>query len=285
MNAAIPILGAWLTAGVTAPQAGPAAPQAVAPDPAASELRLNPAQPDFTLLALPTTLRVPRHKTAFRVTHRFLRPLASGDFGDLLNDFFGFDAGAQIGLELRYGLFRGTQVGIHRTSGKTIQFFGQHDALPQTDGRPFGLSALVSIEGIDNFREEYAPAIGLLLSREFQESGALYLEPMWVGNANPLPDDVGGDQDDSTLLVGIGGRWRVRPTVYVVGEVAPRLAGYDAGVMHASFGVEKRAGGHSFQINFSNSFGTTLAQVARGGFTNDDWYIGFNISRKFWRGR
>ena len=76
---------------------------------------INFAQPDFTLLALPTTLRVPRHKSAFRVTHRFGRPLGAGDFGDLLEDLFGLDNGAVIGLEYRFGLFRGAQVGIHRT--------------------------------------------------------------------------------------------------------------------------------------------------------------------------
>ena len=36
-----------------------------------------------------------------------------------------------------------------------------------------------------------------------------------------------------------------------------------------------------FQINFSNGIGTTLANVARGGTARDDWYIGFNLSRKF----
>jgi hypothetical protein len=73
----------------------------------------------------------------------------------------------------------------------------------------------------------------------------------------------------------------VRPTVYVVFEAAPRVGGFDPGVTHFSFGLEKRAGGHLFQLNFSNDFGTTLAQIARGGFNNDDWYLGFNISRKF----
>ncbi len=47
------------------------------------------------------------------------------------------------------------------------------------------------------------------------------------------------------------------------------------------FGIEKRAGGHTFQMNFSNGIGTTFAQIARGGSGRDDWYIGFNISRKF----
>jgi hypothetical protein len=46
--------------------------------------------------------------------------------------------------------------------------------------------------------------------------------------------------------------------------------------------LEQRAGGHVFQLNFSNGFGTTLAQVARGGSRRDDWYLGFNLSRKFY---
>src|SRR5688572_19048779 len=65
---------------------------------------VDPLQPDFNLAALPTTLRMPVGKWAFRVTHRFTRPLGQGDFGDLVSDAFGFDGGAQIGLELRFGL-------------------------------------------------------------------------------------------------------------------------------------------------------------------------------------
>jgi len=50
---------------------------------------------------------------------------------------------------------------------------------------------------------------------------------------------------------------------------------------HLSFGFEGRVGGHSFQLNFSHDFATTLATMARGAGTGDDWYIGFNLSRKF----
>ena len=44
---------------------------------------LNRSQPDFTLINLPTGLRLPKWKSAFRVTHRFTRALGEGDFGDL----------------------------------------------------------------------------------------------------------------------------------------------------------------------------------------------------------
>ncbi|MDA1185884.1 MAG: DUF5777 family beta-barrel protein, partial [Acidobacteria bacterium] len=106
-------LVACLPAQVAAQAAAPAG--QIEDDP---DLDLNPLQPDFVVITMPTTLRVPRHKSSFRVTHRFGRPLGSGDFGSLVEDLFGLDSGAQIGLEYRFGLLRGTQVGIHRTSDR-----------------------------------------------------------------------------------------------------------------------------------------------------------------------
>ncbi len=241
---------------------------------------VNFAQPDFNLAALPTSLRLPRYKSAFRVTHRFGRPLGDGSFGDLAGDLFGLDAGGVIGLEYRFGVIRGGQVGIHRTSDRTIQFFSQYDVRTQRDGFPLGITALASVDGTNNFKDSYSPALGVVLSREVGERAALYLEPVWVNNTNELPSEL--VDDNSTVLLGLGARVRVRPTIYLLLEAVPRLAGYDPGSNHISFGVEKRAGGHLFQLNFSNSVATTLAQIARGGLNNDDWYIGFNISRKFY---
>ena len=242
---------------------------------------VNLAQPDFSLASLPTTLRLPRYKSAFRITHRFGRPLGEGDFGDLVEDLFGLDNGALIGLEYRFGIFRGAQIGIHRTSNKTIQFFGQYSVRNQRDGFPIGIDAYLSAEGTNNFRDSYSPGVGVLLSREFGDRAAVYVEPVWVNNTNTLPEELVDDND--TFIVGVAGRLRILPTVYVLLEAAPRVGGYDPGVTHVSFAVEKRAGGHNFQLNFSNGFGTTLADIARGGLNNDDWYLGFNISRKFFR--
>jgi hypothetical protein len=241
----------------------------------------NPSQPDFTIVNLPTTLRLPRFKSAFRVTHRFGRPLGSGTFGSLAEDLFGLDSGALVGLEYRFGLMRGLQVGILRTSNRTIEFFGQYSVLQQSETTPVGLGIIATIDGTDNFRAVYSPSIGVAVSREIGRAGAVYFEPIWVQNANPLPDlFTPAGEDNNTLLLGLGARLRVRPTIYIVGEFIPRV-GYDPGVHHGTFGIEKRAGGHSFQFNFSNGLGNTMGQLARGGTANDDWYIGFNISRKF----
>ena len=92
-------------------------------------------------------------------------------------------------------------------------------------------------------------------------------------------------------MVGIGARIRVSATVYVTGEVAraQRLATRarerilpEDNVTHASFAIEKRAGGHTVPDQFvGDANGTTMAQIARGGQPSNDWYLGFNISRKF----
>ncbi len=242
------------------------------------DLRVDALQPDFNLAALPTTLRMPLHKLSFRVTHRFTRPLGEGDFGDLASDFFGFDSGAQIGLELRYGLARGTQIGVHRTSERTTQIFGQHSFLNERDGKPIGLDAIATFEGANNLHEQYKSTLGTLVSRKVAGRAAVYAEPMFVINSNPQAD-VGAD--NNTLMLGLGARVRVRPSMYLVAEITPRLAWFDPGKSQVSFGLEGRAGGHLFQINFSNGFGTTLGQIANGAFNYDNWYIGFNIARKF----
>ena len=243
-------------------------------DPAAIRI----AEPDFTVVNLPTSLRLPKFGSAFRVTHRFGRALR-GDFDDIAGDLFGLDSGATIGLEYRFGIIPNGQIGIHRSSsGKTIEFFGQYSVFRQTAGAPIDVSALVTIEGMDNFQETKTPAFGAILSRTFGDWGAFYFQPAWVNNANPLPSELADDND--TFMYGLGARVRIRPTVYLVGEVAPG-SGFQPRSPHSAFGIEKRVGGHSFQLSFGTDSASTIGQIARGGGTSEDWYLGFHISRKF----
>ena len=263
-----------------APQQPPT-PQQPAPEPekADPDLRVDVLQPDFVISSLPTTLRLPRHKFGFMVTHRFDRSLGRGDLGDLASDFFGFDNGAQIGLELRYGLFSGTQVGIYRTSDRTIQLFGQQSLMQQKpDGHPLGMDVLVTLEGLNNLEGNKSGAFALIVSRKIAKRLAAYVEPMFIVNTNAV--DLPGTDND-TAMIGLGARLRVLPKMYLVGEITPRVAGYKPGVNQMSFGIEGRSGGHQFQLSFSNGLGTTLGQIARGGIDNNSWFIGFNISRKF----
>jgi hypothetical protein len=163
-----------------------------------------PAEPDFTLVSLPTTLRLPAGRWGFRVAHRFTRALGQGSFGDLASDFFGFDSGAIVGLEVRYGLLPGTQLSLLRTSDRTIQFLGQVSVIQQHDNRPFGLDALVGVQGFDNFTESYTGTFGANLSRRFGERGAAYVQPLFL--LHPLPESA--TASDSSFLPGLGARVR-----------------------------------------------------------------------------
>lgn len=234
------------------------------------------AEPDFRVLNLPSTLRLPRHGSNFQLTHRFNGNLRRGSLGGNAGNLFGLDQGAAVGFEYRFGIARHLQAAVYRTAiDKVFQFYTKYDAVRQGDSLPVSLSALVSVEGSDNFQERYSPALGLVVSRMAGDRLAVYATPVWVHNTAAL---LNIDRD--TFFVGIGGRVRVSSTVYVVAEVAPRASGYSPDKPAYGFGVEKRAGGHLFQINFNNGQGTTFGQLARGGFPNS-LYLGFNLARKF----
>jgi len=74
----------------------PASAPAQASDDAAA---LDMTEPDFYVVNVPTTMRLPLHKSSFRLTHRFGSNLRNGDFGDQAGNLFGLDSGAVIGLE------------------------------------------------------------------------------------------------------------------------------------------------------------------------------------------
>ena len=267
------ILSAAVVSAQTTTQPPAAATSAYDPDYA-----VQPTEPDFTLINLPTTLRLPTHKSDFHLTHRFLGNLEKGSFTDQLSNLFGLDNGAAIGLEYRFGIMRHLQGAVYRTNvDKETQFSAKWDPIEQSDSRPLSISGAFSIEGANNFRRDYAPAVGAVISRRVGQIAALYANPTWVHNTGPSTDLVKRD----TGFIGLGGRLHARPAMYLVAEVSPRIGGYVTGQPEFSFGLEGRVGGHVFQLNFSNTTGTTTLQTAHGGFPSS-LYLGFNLARKFY---
>ena len=241
---------------------------------------LQPAEPDYRVINLPTTLRLPLYKSNFELTHRFNGNLRRGDFGDQASSLFGIDQGATIGFEYRFAPLRHVEVAFYRENyDKTIQLYGKWDALHQKAGMPLSVSGLLSVEGGNNFRERYATSVGATISRQIDDAAAVYVVPMWVHNTTPLVSQITGITDN-TFFIGVGGRVRIRPTVYISAEVSPRVAGLVSNTAEYGFAIEKRAGAHVFQLNFSNSELSTFAQTAAGGLP-DSLFLGFNLTRKF----
>jgi uncharacterized beta barrel domain-containing protein DUF5777 len=278
-----------------APAAGP---PAQVPAPAATSDPAPAVELDQTVVNVQTTMPLKRHKSYFKITHRFARDLRRGSVGSLLEDGLGTDLGAIIGLEYRFGLTDNLQAGIHRSIlGKTINTFAKWDVLRQQDGGPVGMSLTASIEGQNNLHLDPQPGFSATFSRLYGTWLALYASPTYVHNAHTetlrlqheghshggaTATDVeikGVDSHDTTFL-GLGMRARVRETVSFVAEVSPRLAGYRPDRASWNIGIEKLTRGHVLQLNFGNSFDTTPGMIARGGSPHDV-YMGFNLSRKF----
>jgi hypothetical protein len=273
---------------VQQPAGGPAPQPTTAPATQAAteeddEAVLNPVEPDFVVVNLPTTLRLPLHKGNFRLNHRFAGNLRAGSFGENASNLFGLDQGAVIGFEYRFAVARHVEAAAYRSSfDKTIQLYGKYDALHQHGSMPFSLSAVGSVEGADNFQEKYAPAFGVTVSRTLFDHVAMYAVPMWVHNSAASLDAAShSEETHDTSYMGLGGRLLVIPTVTIVGEIIPRMSGYRPDEQAYGFGIEKRVGGHVFSLTFTNTFATTFAQLARGGAANT-LYLGFNLSRKFY---
>ncbi len=264
-----------------------------APPPPPSE----PGKPEVELntINLPTTLSLKRHQSYFRITHRFSRDLRRGDFGSLVEDLFSLDSGAVIGLEYRFGITDDLQAGVYRTAlSKTIQFFGRYDRWRQGDSLPVAISISGGVEALGNFQDNFQPSLAATFSRVVNPHIVLYATPAFVFNTQAVDALEGHDHDlpgaeedehshhDHTMFVGLGARVRLRPTTYVVGEYSPRLAGHDPAraVWGAAVEFVTRGGRHTFQLNFTNAFGTTPGQISRGG-SDHDVYLGFNLTRKF----
>ena len=289
-----------LAAGII-PGAAQTPPEQTAPEqaaeqqPADTQPPARPAEIELNITNLPTTRALRRHQSYFRLTHRFARDLRRGSFGQLAEDLFSLDSGAIIGLEYRFGITGNLQAGVHRSLlSKTIQLFGKFDGWRQGEGMPVSLSLIGSVEGLNNLQDDHQPAIVASVSRVVDEWLVLYATPGFVANTRAADFLTGHDHDlpgaegdehadhEHTAFLGLGTRVRLRPSVFVTGEYTPRIAGHDPGRGVWGVSVEKmtRGGGHTLQLNFTNSFGTTFGQLARGG-SDHDVYLGFNITRKF----
>jgi hypothetical protein len=278
-----------------------AQPPVTPPDPVPVQAPVKTVELDQAVVNVPTTMPLPRHKSYFRITHRFTRDFRRGSLGQLAEDGLGLDNGAIIGLEYRFGVTSNLQAGIHRSIlGKTIHTFAKWDVRRQAaDGLPFGLSVIAGIEAQNNLQLDPQPGISATFSRTQGTRLALYAAPTYIhdahtptlrlaheghdhGDGSPIVpgEAIPGEEHHDTVFIGLGARLRIRETVSLVGEVSPRVFGYRPDRAAWNVAIEKLTRGHVLQLNFGNNFDSTPGMVARGG-SKEAFYMGFNMSRKF----
>ncbi len=237
------------------------------------------------IINLPTTQSIRKNHFLFRISHRYRPAIDSG-----YDTFFGIDGPAFILLSFGYGISDNLNLTLARSN--LFQEFelsldwiilnqGKRPALPFSAAISIGTSLVTQTspgEGVfqsDNMKFN----LKFILSHQFSERLSFLLVPGYSSNTNhwePFPD--------GTLALGTGGRLMFFNDFSLVWEWIPVLSGYKANSNGWGLGVEKKIGGHVFQVFILNSTGLTSDQFISGGdfrLKDKDFRLGFNIFRKF----
>jgi cytochrome c oxidase subunit 2 len=272
---------------------------------------------DYRLVNVPTPKRVRKGSLNVHFTHRFTEPI--NDEG--AEDLFGFDGFSVSSFGFTYGLTERLYAYFYRSPinqgplFKTIELgFGYH-LLDEAGSSPIALSAFASVEGEDNFTEEYTYNIQAMMARSVTRyvnlffSPAVHINSNGQGRFNPRAEDFGVPESlarglelgQHTGSFGFGVNARVRPTTSLVFEYTPRV-GFKLGNVtpifdevtnqivgfennneaEIGFGVEKRIGRHAFTLTFSNTQTTTTSRYNSSNFAlpPSKFIIGFNLFRR-----
>ncbi len=236
------------------------------------------------LINLPTTQSIGKGEILFRVSHRFYPSATEG-----YDTFYGLDGPAVILLSLGYGLSDNFSFTLARTqlykevelSMKWVILRQQRSKMPFSGALNIGGSLVTESQpdrdvfDSDNMKFN----IQAILSYQLNDALSFALVPAYSSNINhwdPSPE--------GTLILGTGGRWMLFKDLSIIWEWNPVLSGYRAGADGWALGIEKKVGGHVFQVFVLNTTGLTSPQFLPGGdliLKDGDFRIGFNIFRLF----
>ncbi|MBI3651365.1 MAG: cupredoxin domain-containing protein [Acidobacteria bacterium] len=277
---------------------------------------------DYQLINVPTPKRVPRHSLNVHFSHRFSEAInpQTQKFSDVAKDLFGLDSFSVSSLGFSYGFTDRLYGKVSRSPVcdrqglcKTIELgFGYH-LLDQAGKSPIALSIYNSIEGDDNFTENYNYNVQVMMARSITQYVNVFFSPAIHFNANgnsrfnPNPVQFPGNSKivedfrlgQHTGSFGFGVNARIRPSTSLLFEFTPRV-GFKLGEVLAEFqngkllgfknrsepeigfGIEKRLGRHAFALTFSNTQTTTTSRYNSSnlGLQPSRFVIGFNIFRR-----
>lgn len=233
------------------------------------------------LVNLPTTHSLGKGQFQFRISHRFFPAVKDG-----YDEFFGLDGPAAMLLGLGYGITDNFSVMLSRSNRfKDVELAFKWIFVHQGGPSGFPFSAALNLGGSTITQDQLGKInkskanIQLLISRQISSRFSLLLVPSFSSNANHWAESPEG-----TFSLGTGMRYMVLDDLSVIVEWIPVLAGYKANSSGWGMGIEKKIGGHVFQVFFLNTIGITSSQYLPGGdyrLKDTEFRIGFNIFRLF----
>jgi hypothetical protein len=237
------------------------------------------------LVNLPTPQNIDKGEILFRISHRYFPDVGSG-----YDAFYGLDGPAAILLSLGYGISEKVMMTLGRSklfqevelSLKWIFFEqGKRSNLPFSAAMNAGGSWVTQSQpGRDVFQaENFKFNLQLSLSYQINDRLSFLLVPAYSSNTNHWESPSEG-----TFALGTGGRYMIFNDFSIIWEWLPVIDGYKDNSAGWGLGIEKKIGGHVFQVFILNSVGLTSDQFIPGGelrLKDGGFRIGFNIFRKF----
>lgn len=274
---------------------------------------------DYRLINLATPKAVPKGSWNMNFSHRFSQPV--NPIKDSAKDLLGFDSMSVSSFGVSYGITDKLYMSASRSPlcqrglCKTIEVGLGYNWLSQSKRQPIGFSTYASVEGNDNFTEEYTYNVQAQLSARLGKRVYLFFSPALSLNSNgqhrfnPRAEDFFPYADAAntfhlpsyTASFGFGTAIRITPKHNVLFEFVPRVGFklgrvepiYDAdfnvtGFNNVSkpaigFGYQWLIGKHSFTITMSNTQTTTTSRFNSSNLllSPKNMVIGFNIYRRW----
>jgi len=277
---------------------------------------------DYRLVNVPTPKRVLRHSLNLYFTHRFSEPVKP--LNQSARDLLGLDSFAVSSFGLFYGVTDKLYVSAYRSPicqkglCRTIEIGAGYHWLDEDSRSPIALSTYASIEGDDNFSQNYTYNLQMMFARSVTKYVHLIFSPAVHLNANgqrrfdpretdffpPAPIADTFRQPKHAGSFGFGVNARIRPSVSLLFEYTPRV-GFKLGRVdpifdststriigfhtdseaELGFGIQKDIGRHTFSLTFSNTQTTTTSRYNSSNLVLPPtrFIIGFNLYRRFLR--
>lgn len=278
---------------------------------------------DYQLINLPTPKRVAKGALNVHFSHRFSTTITGQgqDFDDVASNLFGLDSFAVSSLGFTYGFTNRLYGKIYRSPicdnvalCKTIEMGAGFHLLDEAGKSPVALSVYGSIEGNDNFSDNFTYNAQVMLARSITEhinvffAPAVHFKTNGNGRFNPRPGRFFNDAEiarnfrlgEHTGSFGFGVNGRITQGTSLLFEYVPRT-GFKLGRIEPQFddafnfigyrnrsfpsigfGIEKRLGRHAFALTFSNTQTTTTSRYNASNLAlpRDRFVIGFNLYRR-----
>ncbi len=274
---------------------------------------------DYRLVNVPTPRKVPKGTWNMSFTHRFsqsLQPIRESAPG-----LFGLDSMSASSFGISYGITDKFYVSAYRSPlcqkglCRTVEVGLGYHFTDQNEKSPLAVSAYASVEGNDNFTEEYTYNLQAMLSRRLGKRVFLFFSPAVHLNSNgqhrfnPRPDDYSPPATVAATFklpthgasFGMGTLVRITPSVAGIFEFTPRT-GFKLGRIDPIFdsefnvtnfqsvsepemgaGLQYTIGRHSFTLTFSNTQTTTTSRYNSSNLVLSPRHliIGFNLFRRW----